>query len=150
VTILREKKFDMSDPAVKLDPYDDIDRQVSSHGYARKPVKSAFFETGVSVSEALERAQELKIPKSRFSGEVQLQARKPVTIRIFKGEESWFAENENLNIFAMGPDSVQAINDFESHLVYFYLYYRELNPDRATSRAKNLKKIFEENFVEVA
>jgi hypothetical protein len=73
-----------------------------------------------------------------------------VTIRLFKGEESWFADNEHLNIFAVGSDSVEAMKDFETHLVYFYRYYRELNPDRATSRAKNLKKIFEENFIEVA
>jgi hypothetical protein len=143
----------MGEPAMTLDPYEDVEEQVIRRGYHRKTIGVSQSETVLPSSEILERKflQELKVPKSAFAGEnLRLRAVKPVTIRLSQGEESWFAENEHLNIYAVGSDTVAAINDFTSHVIHFYQYYKDLQPDRATKRARKLKQLFEKGFVEVA
>jgi hypothetical protein len=80
---------------------------------------------------------------------VRLKADRRVTIRVSRGEELWFAENEKLDIYADGETPEMAIKEFQLLLTHFFKYYRELDPSRAMGDALRLKSLFEENFHEV-
>ena len=82
------------------------------------------------------------------SGEISLHAKECVEIGITKGEELWFAENEELDIYATGSDPDAAIKDFTLQLIHFYRHYMSLPDDRLLKHARKLKSIYSNNFVE--
>ena len=57
------------------------------------------------------------------SGKV-LKARKPISVRVLRGETLFFAENETLDIYATGESLEEAIKAFIDHIVYFYTHYK--------------------------
>lgn len=74
---------------------------------------------------------------------------KPVSVKISRGESLFFAENENLDIFATGESRDDAIRAFNEHLIYFYNHYKNLSWDRVTGEAKRLKRLYEDLFQDV-
>jgi hypothetical protein len=93
--------------------------------------------------------EEFTMPRAGFSGpELKLRASKFVSIRIHKGEELWFAENDRLDIHATGDTPEEAVEEFEMLLLYFYQHYRDLDESRALKYAKELKTLFVTGFVE--
>lgn len=74
---------------------------------------------------------------------------KPVAVRHGKGETLFFAENENLDIYATGESLREAIQEFSEILVHFYGHYSRLPWDRVMGEASRLKGIYEELFREV-
>ncbi|MCK4391113.1 MAG: hypothetical protein KAV83_12855 [Desulfobacterales bacterium] len=72
-----------------------------------------------------------------------------VVCEVTKGQTLFFAEDENLGIFATGESRNEAISAFGEHLVHFYEHYKRLNWDSVTGEARRLKKIYEELFEEV-
>lgn len=92
-----------------------------------------------------------RTPLWRFrSPHVVILSSKPVTVKVHRGEALFFAENENLGIFATGESRNEAINAFCQDLVHFYEHYKRLDWDRVTGEAMRLKKIYENLFQEVA
>lgn len=71
---------------------------------------------------------------------------KPVSIQITKGEKLFFAENDNLAIYATGETPPKAINAFCEELIYFYHHYKKLSWNQVTGEAKKLKIIYEDIF----
>jgi len=92
----------------------------------------------------------VKTPCWRFasSGRVVL-ASKPVSITINRGESLFFAENENLGIYAAGETRDEAIQSFSEHLTHFFHHYKRLSWDRVTGEARRLKKLYEDLFRDV-
>lgn len=123
----------------------DYEEAIRAQGYRKQlPVIS-----GESASFSLELPEKILVPKFTFrSDEIRLRALKPVTIFISKGEELWLADNENLNIYATGKDSVEAIKDFTEQLIHFYLRHKSSSEENLLEYARRLRKIFLENFVE--
>lgn len=92
----------------------------------------------------------IRTPLWRFSSmHTVIISSKPVSVRISKGETLFFAENENLGIYATGETSGEAIHAFSEHLVHFYVHYTRLSWDRVTGEARRLKKLYEDLFQDV-
>ncbi len=101
-----------------------------------------------SIQESLDK--EFSVPQSLFVAEgLKLRALKPVAIRVSRGQDVWFAENERLDIYATGESKEAAIQEFRLLLVSFYCHYKSLDAQRALNRVLELKQLFEERFVEV-
>jgi hypothetical protein len=106
----------------------------------------------VNTAEVLEHRlkTEFRMPKRIFSAEdIRLKSLKPVAIRVRKGEELWFAENDRLDIYATGDSVEDAVKEFSVCLVHFYLHYKDLGPQDAIGEAKKLKALFIDEFSEV-
>lgn len=89
----------------------------------------------------------VKTPCWRFSAlDRVVISSKPVSIRISKGEALFFAENENLGIYATGETRSEAIQAFSDHVTHFYHHYKTLSWDRVTGEACRLKKLYEDLF----
>jgi hypothetical protein len=73
---------------------------------------------------------------------------RPVVIALSRGEQLFFAENENLGIVATGRSVLDAVEDFGEQLVESYLHYRRLGWNDVTGRAVELKRFFEDFFSE--
>ncbi len=92
----------------------------------------------------------VKIPLWRFtSPKAEVISAKPVLVKISKGEKLFFAENDNLGIFATGESRNEAISAFNEHLIHFCKHYKHLDWNKATGEAQRLKKIYEDLFKEV-
>ncbi len=143
----------MASPAFSVASCDqDMNEEVRKLGYS--PVPPAFPFSGPSLElDALRKSlgkKEFRVPQSLFIAEgTKLRARKPVAITISRGQDLWFAENERLDIYSTGESDEAAIREFEFLLVHFYHHYKALDANLALRRAKELKKLFQEGFVEV-
>ena len=92
-----------------------------------------------------------KTPLWRFtSPKAEIISAKPVLVKVSKGESLFFAENENLGIFATGESRNEAIRAFNEHLIHFHKHYKQLDWNKATGEAQRLKKIYEDLFKEVS
>lgn len=92
----------------------------------------------------------VKTPLWRFtSPKSEVISAKPVLVKISKGESLFFAENENLGIFATGESRNEAISVFNEHLIHFHNHYKHLDWNKATGETQRLKKIYEDLFKEV-
>ena len=92
----------------------------------------------------------VKIPAWEFSSSyATVHARKPVLVKVTRGETLFFVENETLDIFATGETREEAIRAFNEHLIYFYNHYKNLSWDRVTGEAERLKRLYEDLFQDV-
>ena len=84
-----------------------------------------------------------KIPIWRFNSEKKtLTSSKPIAVNISRGETSFFADNETLDIYAIGDTIEDAMNDFRIQLLDFYEHYCTLDSDQANSNALKLKNTY--------
>ncbi|MBI5208222.1 MAG: hypothetical protein HY934_10625 [Candidatus Firestonebacteria bacterium] len=74
--------------------------------------------------------------------------RKPITIKTFREDNLFFVENDNLGIYGFGESPQEALEDFKSHIIYFYNYYKNLTMDQITGDAIRLKKLYKNLLVE--
>jgi hypothetical protein len=140
----------MASPALSVTSCDqDMNEEVRKLGYSTVP--TAFPFSGPSRDDLRDRLdKEFRVPQSIFIAEgIKLRALKPVAITISRGQDLWFAENERLDIYATGESKETAIQEFKLLLVRFYNHYKSLDANLALKRAKELKKLFQERFVEV-
>lgn len=80
------------------------------------------------------------------NGGVRLLANKPITVHFRVEGTHWFAENENLRVFAHGKDMRAALDDFQSHVVYFFQHYGNLRENQLMGEAVELKRLFAQSF----
>ena len=73
---------------------------------------------------------------------------KPVSVKIRRGETLFFAENENLGLYATGESRDDAIRAFCEQLIHFYNHYKGLSWNHVTGEARRLKEIYENLFRE--
>ena len=84
-----------------------------------------------------------KRPMWRLNSEkITLTSSKPIGVKISRGETSFFADNETLDIYAIGDTIEDAINDFCIQLLDFYEHYYTLDSDQANSNALKLKNTY--------
>ena len=89
------------------------------------------------------------VEQSVFSDdEICLKAKKPTVICVSRGQESWFAENEELDVYATGITKEEALLEFQSQVIYFYSHYKSLPENKMLQHARNLKRTFMESFSE--
>ena len=92
----------------------------------------------------------VKLPMWVFSASgIVLKARKPVSVKVLRGETLFFAENETLDVYATGESLEEAIKAFTDHVIYFYTHYKGLDWNRVIGEAKRLKKLYETLFEEI-
>lgn len=92
----------------------------------------------------------MEIPLWRFSSEqFALLSSMPVSVKVSRGETHYFAENDNLWLYATGESRDEAIDAFCDLLVHFYKHYKELDWNSVTGKARRLKEIYEERFSEI-
>jgi len=92
----------------------------------------------------------IKTPAWEFSSSyATVRARKPVLVKVTRGETLFFVENETLDIFATGETREEAKRAFDEHLIYFYNHYKNLSWDRVTGEAERLKRLYEDLFQDV-
>jgi hypothetical protein len=68
---------------------------------------------------------------------------RPVAVTLVSEGESWFAENEDLNLFGSGDTALSAIEDFRGHFEHFFERYRSLGWDEVVGEGLRLKKLYE-------
>lgn len=74
----------------------------------------------------------------------------PLLVSLTTEDGFFFALNDMLRIVGTGSSEAEAMEDFCSHVVHFYDYYRALPDDKVIGQAVLLKQIFEGLFVEEA
>ena len=67
---------------------------------------------------------------------------KPISVKIYREEDFFFAENDFLAVCGTGESQEEAIKDFAMHIVHFYEYYKEMNDANLTGDALKLKDIY--------
>ncbi|AFM26263.1 hypothetical protein [Desulfomonile tiedjei] len=111
----------------------------------KRETRTIRVRTAENLSYAL--PDQYKVPAFQFRRDgLNLRALKPVTIKLARGENLWFAENERLDIYATGDTPQEAIEEFVIQLLSFYEHYRDLNEAQARGGAKRLKNVFATAF----
>lgn len=77
-----------------------------------------------------------------------INLKRPLLVRVYAEGEFFFANNETLSIYGTGSTVDEAMADFCLHAIHFYNYYRALPSTKVIGPAVQLKKIFDELFVE--
>ncbi len=91
-----------------------------------------------------------KTPIWRFAFEHRIiLSAKPVSVIISKGQKLFFAENENLALYATGETRQEAIREFCEQLVHFYLHYKKLSWDKVIGEGRRLKTLYNDLFAEI-
>lgn len=91
-----------------------------------------------------------KIPVWQFYAHGKsILSKKPVSVKINKGEVLYFAENETLGIYVTGESSEVAIKEFTEELFHFYEYYSNLHESKVIGEAQRLKLLYDEQFEEL-
>ncbi len=73
---------------------------------------------------------------------------KPITVKFRREDNMVFAENENLAVCGIGESPGEALDDFRSHIIYFFKYYKRLKTDQLIGDALRLKALYENLFCE--
>jgi len=104
--------------------------------------------TGNHSLSILTRIRELaSINKPIWNLEVEgklIKLKKPVTFYIHKKGNSYFAENETLNVYGIGQSLIEAIDQAKQHISYFYSYYKTLDQEKVIGQGEELKNIYRE------
>lgn len=66
----------------------------------------------------------------------------PIKVHIYRDGEYYIAENEKLNISAIGTSYKEAIENFEDLVIYFWKHYKEISQNDINGYAIELKEIY--------
>lgn len=66
----------------------------------------------------------------------------PIKVHIYRDGEYYIAENEKLNISAIGTSYKEAIENFEDLVIYFWKHYNEISQNDINGYAIELKEIY--------
>lgn len=73
---------------------------------------------------------------------------KPISIKIYRDEDLFFAENENLVVCGTGDTPQDALQDLCVHIIHFFEYYKNLDKSKLTGEALRLKDLYENLLIE--
>lgn len=68
--------------------------------------------------------------------------RRPFAVGLVHEGETWFAENEDLNLFGAGTTASEAIADFQQHFEHFIEYYHSLDWSKVAGDGRRLKTLY--------
>ncbi len=106
-------------------------------------------EVDFDPGEYLQRIGTKTFPKWQFkSTGLKVYSSKPIEVVITRGNGTYFAENEALDICATGDSEREALEDFCQHVIYFYKYYKQLGWDQVMGHARKLKESYGNLFQE--
>lgn len=72
----------------------------------------------------------------------------PISVKIYRDEDLFFAENENLVVCGTGDTSQNALQDLCLHIIHFFEYYKKLDKSKLTGDALRLKDLYENLLIE--
>ncbi len=91
------------------------------------------------------------IPMRSFSSEgMKILSDKPVEVKVYSENNSYFAENAALHIYSVGNTIEEAKDDFIEQVVHFYSYYISLNQNDVTEQAEQVKLIYDTHFQDIS
>ena len=97
------------------------------------------------------RPSAIQAPVWQFSAhKIKLFSKRPISVRMSRGERLFLAENEKLGIFTTGESVQEAINEFAGQLIHFYRHYKNLGLDHVTGAARELKELYDDLFEEIS
>jgi hypothetical protein len=73
---------------------------------------------------------------------------KPISVRVYRDGEFFFAENENLAVCGTGSTLQEAIEDLALHIVHFFEYYRNMDRSQLIGDALRLKGLYQDLLIE--
>jgi hypothetical protein len=73
---------------------------------------------------------------------------KPISVKIYRDEDLFFAENENLVVCGTGDTTQDALQDLCVHIIHFFEYYKKLDKSKLTGDALRLKELYQNLLIE--
>ena len=89
-------------------------------------------------------------PLMEFRGEQKSYVTsKPILVKVYREDDTFFAENESLILCGTGASREEAVLDFIKHVDYFYNFYKGQSESDLMGDALRLKKIYSNLLVEI-
>lgn len=73
---------------------------------------------------------------------------KPISVKIYRDEDFFFAENESLVVCGSGDTPQDALQDLSLHIIHFFEYYKKLDKSKLTGDALRLKDLYDNLLIE--
>lgn len=73
---------------------------------------------------------------------------RPISVKIYRDEDLFFAENENLVVCGTGNTPQDALQDLCLHIIHFFEYYKKLDESKLTGEALRLKELYQNLLIE--
>ncbi len=72
----------------------------------------------------------------------------PIAVKVYRDEDFFFAENENLVVCGTGYTPQEALQDLELHITHFFEYYKNLDNSQVAGDALRLKILYKNLLIE--
>jgi len=72
----------------------------------------------------------------------------PISVKIYREDNLFFAENENLVVCGTGDTPESALQDLCLHIIHFFKYYKRINRSKLTGDALRLKELYKNLLIE--
>lgn len=73
---------------------------------------------------------------------------KPISVRIYREDDLFFAENENLVVCGTGDTPDKSLQDLCLHIIHFFEYYKRIDKTKLTGDALRLKELYKNLLIE--
>lgn len=73
---------------------------------------------------------------------------KPIAVKVYRDEDFFFAENENLAVCGTGDTPQDALQDLVLHIIHFFEYYKKLDDSQLEGDALRLKTLYQSLLIE--
>jgi len=70
------------------------------------------------------------------------------SVKAYRDEDFFFAENENLAVCGTGDTLRDALQDLELHITHFFEYYKNLDNSQPAGDALRLKSLYKNLLIE--
>ncbi|MCP5002450.1 MAG: hypothetical protein GY941_00635 [Planctomycetes bacterium] len=73
---------------------------------------------------------------------------KPITVKIYRDNDLFFAENETLVVCGTGETPHDALQNICLHIIHFFKHYKSLDKSDLTGDALRLKELYQDLLIE--
>ncbi len=88
-------------------------------------------------------------PLWRLQGKTKrFYAPTPIVVKVYRDEDFFFAENENLAVCGTGNTTQDALQDLALHIIHFFEYYKKLDNSQLAGDALRLKTLYQNLLIE--
>ncbi len=128
------------------DTYDAIEERMAyvPENYESRGVAEVGTATVVDLQQVFSQTRKHQpIPIWRLQVEAKkFYSPKPISVKVYRDEDFFFAENENLHVCGTGDTVQDALQDLCLHIIHFFEYYGKLDRTKLTGDALRLKDIY--------
>ena len=139
-------------PVLAEDTYGEVKDRMEQipENYARPKLVEMSMGTTVDLQFVLRQLTKYKSAPlwKLYVGAKRFYASKPISVKIYRNGDLFFAENENLFVCGTGAASQDALEDLCLHIIYFFEYYKKMDRDRLTGDALRLKDLYKNLLIE--